>query len=189
MSPALYTFNTEQVRPADEPQFESSMEVSTPFHATSTPVGISWLDINPNANIRIKDYASNVSGRNRAAIHLDAWGDTILYSADCTWLDLCKDDRDFQYGTSSAGSLSQNPNQSSTQINFEKPYGSVPKIVVWLQELDIDKRANWRGNAHAENVTTTGFTLIWGDILSPAQSNSIVDRAFLHSLQDHLGAV
>jgi hypothetical protein len=136
------------------------MEASSPFHDTSIPIGISSLDIDRNNNIRIKAFASNItSERSKAAIHLDAWNDTILYSVGVTWLDICKHDRDFQYGTFSAGPLSQSTDRASTYIMFEKPYASVPKIVVWLQELDIHKCGNWRVNAYAENVTTAGFTL------------------------------
>jgi hypothetical protein len=160
MSTEPYTFNTIQVRPANNPYPQNSMEISTPFHATSIPIGISTLNIDRNTNIRIKAFVSNATSEcSKAAVHLDAWHDTILYSAGCTWLDICKHDRDFQYGKFSAVNLSQNHTHSSTYITFEKPYASVPKIVVWLQELDIDRRYNWRVKAYAENVTTTGFTL------------------------------
>ncbi|KAG9076693.1 hypothetical protein FS749_011497 [Ceratobasidium sp. UAMH 11750] len=131
-------FNTLEIRPWETPRLLNSKAiVNGPCHGASFPIGLNWLNFGRNGNIRIKAYAQAdpVGG----TVHLDASGDTILYSAGCTWLNVYKDDRDFQFGTfSTVGKEDSHPSWTS-QINFEKPYAVAPKVVVWFQELDFDK--------------------------------------------------
>ncbi|KAG9117276.1 hypothetical protein FRC07_007390 [Ceratobasidium sp. 392] len=135
-------FNTMDVRPWDKPQLLNQKPISNdPHHTTSFPMGLNWLDIDRTGNVHIKAYAlGNPNGG--TTVHLDASGDAILYSAGSTWLNVCKNDRDFQFGTfSTVGNEKSSPSWT-TQVTFDKPYGSAPKVVVWFNEFEFDKAHN-----------------------------------------------
>ncbi|KAG8703282.1 hypothetical protein FRC09_004260 [Ceratobasidium sp. 395] len=153
------------VRPWDKPQLLNQKPIpNDSSHATSFPVGLNWCDIDRGGNISIKAHVIGNSGK--TTTHLDASGDTILYSAGSTWLNVCKNDRDFQFGTFSTVGHEKSSPSWSIPVTFDKSFGSVPKVVVWFQEFEFDKAHNWRLQASAENITATGFTLklsTWGD--------------------------
>lgn len=171
MSKKTDTFNTMQVRAWDKPQLKNSTEVTDSCHFVPCPMGLTSWDNGCQTNLRIQARIDGLSGdpnstNTKAVVNLDAWGDTVLYSAGCTWLDVWRQDRDFQFGEYSTGGMSGNPNKPSVQVQFDKPYRSAPKIVVWLKYLDVDKKANCRVKAHATDITTTGFKMnleTWGD--------------------------
>jgi hypothetical protein len=171
MSKKTDTFNTMQVRAWDKPQLKNSIEVTDSVHFDACPMGINWLDVDRSGNLRIQALIDNLKGDPNstsatATVHLNAWHDTVLYSAGCTWLDMWRQDRDFQCGEYSTGGMSDNPNKPSIQVKFDKTYATTPKIVVWLKFLDVDKKANCRVKAHATDITKDGFKLnveTWGD--------------------------
>lgn len=164
------TFNTNQIRLWNNPQLKNSIEIPTPIHCASLPIGLNSLDVDRRANLRIQASidcaAPDTEYAAKPVVHLNAWDDTILYHAGCTWLDVCKHDRDFQFGTYTTGSMSWNSGKPSIEIKFDKPYTTAPKIVVWLKELDVANNANCRIGASASDITTTGFKLTiktWAD--------------------------
>ena len=56
--------------------------------------------------------------------------------------------------------------KTSRQITFERAYLSPPKVIVWLNSLDLASGKGWRVSATATDVTPTGFTLhidSWSD--------------------------
>ncbi|KAG8744005.1 hypothetical protein FRC10_010984 [Ceratobasidium sp. 414] len=152
-------FNTLEIRPWETPRLLNSKPiVNGPCYGASFPMGLNWLNFGRSGNIRIKAYTQADPDRG-STVHLDASGDTILYSAGCTWLNVYRDDRDFQFGTfSTVGKEGDYPCWTS-HISFEEPYAVVPRVVVWFQELDFAKAHTSRLKASAEDVTTTGFTL------------------------------
>ncbi|KAH7152733.1 hypothetical protein EDB81DRAFT_931076 [Dactylonectria macrodidyma] len=164
-------FNTLQVRPADQPVEKASsyQQFSKTYeNPPSLAVGLNWLDVSKDANIRVTAFADNIT-KSSAVIHLDAWAGTILHSAGCTWFRKATDDGEFQIG--SFNTLEdhswKNPQQkTSREIKFARPYTSPPEVVVWLNSLDMDKSRNWRLKATATDITTTGFTIhldTWSD--------------------------
>ncbi|KAG8871490.1 hypothetical protein FRB97_008619 [Tulasnella sp. 331] len=68
-------------------QLLDSEDIPIPAHDLGFPTGLTWLDIDRSAHIRIKAYYDDHTASNVKA-HLDAWGDTTPYSAGSTWLDL-----------------------------------------------------------------------------------------------------
>ncbi|KAG9087495.1 hypothetical protein FRC07_012812, partial [Ceratobasidium sp. 392] len=160
MKKSTNEFNTMEVRPWDKPRLQNSKKIDDPFDMTSgAPIGLNWLNIDHTTQPRIKAYTSNPSSGCSSTVHLDAWDDTVLYSAGCTWLDVGTHDRDFQFGSYFTGGMTDNRGKWSTQVKFERPYARVPKVVTWLQEFDLDKNHKWCIKAYVEKVTTTGFTL------------------------------
>lgn len=58
------------------------------------------------------------------------------------------------------------PRAERRQISFEKPFLAPPVVHVSCGMWDIDGRQNQRADISAENVTTTGFEIVfrtWGD--------------------------
>ncbi|KAG8883703.1 hypothetical protein FRB97_006014 [Tulasnella sp. 331] len=163
-------FNTMAVRAWDHPQLLNSEDVPVERHGQNFPMGITWLDIDRNANVRIKSYWDSPTNTS-IKVHLDAWADTILYSAGSTWLEVAENDRDFQHGVFSTNDdhpWNHPQMQTSRFITFAKPFAEPPKIVLWLKELDIDKTHNWRVKTYADGITRTGFMLhidTWGDTI------------------------
>ena len=158
------------VRAWDKPQHMNSKELTQTVHSTSPPMGLNWLDVGCKANLRIESSIDNVAtnphAKVKAIVHLDSSQDTVLYSAGCTWLDVCKHDRDFQFGTHATGELSANSNKSSTTVTFDRSYCSTPSVVVWINGLDVSNSDNCRVKTYTSNITTTGFTLnveTWGN--------------------------
>jgi hypothetical protein len=82
------SFNTMDVRPWYLPKTQN--KGTTKFHQTfeSTPrvlAALNWLDISHKTNLRLKLEIRDVSARS-LNWHLDAWGDTVLYSAGASYL-------------------------------------------------------------------------------------------------------
>lgn len=164
MSNRPSTFNTMEVRPWDQSQLASSKVVTNAVHFGGCPIGLNWLECDKKANTRIVASIDNISGganfpTTTATIHLDSVADTILYSAGCTWLDVSKQDRDFQYGEYLAGESSPNTDNPSVQIRFDHAYTEIPKVVVWFKQLDVSNNADCNVKAEVSDITKEGFKL------------------------------
>jgi len=174
-------FNTQEVRLWNNPQQLNAKDKPLPAHDLNFPLGLTWLDIDRNANIRIKGFTDNVQP-STVKVHLDSWGDTTLYSAGCTWMDIAANDRDFQSGSFST--MDDHPwdkpqTTTSRRIDFAKPYAAPPQVVVWLNELDMDKNHNWRVKAYSSDINNTGFTLhidTWGDTILYSATTSWISH-------------
>lgn len=58
------------------------------------------------------------------------------------------------------------PRQSRQAVVFSEAFSTAPVVQVSMSMWDIDKHSNMRGDLQAENVTTTGFELVfrtWSD--------------------------
>lgn len=56
--------------------------------------------------------------------------------------------------------------KTERRILFDRPYASPPKVIVWLNQLDMAHNKNWRVEATATDVTADGFTIhldTWSD--------------------------
>ncbi|KAL8342348.1 hypothetical protein RB601_005013 [Gaeumannomyces tritici] len=156
---------TMEVRAWDEPAKTASkrqifsQELDTP---PKLAVGLNWLDVANATNIRVHAYAGKLS-KASADVHIDTWHDTTLYSAGCTWFTASQSrDPDFQVGefsTQDDHTWDKPQPNTSRRINFERPYHAPPKVVVWLNQLDMAHDKNWRVKATATGVDAKGFTL------------------------------
>lgn len=87
---------------------------------------------------------------NSAFVGIDS-GDVVLFS-------------DFENG----GAMWQGKGQrqSRAKVTFAKSYQSVPQVHVSLSMLDISNSGNVRTDIQAENITCTGFEIVfrtWSD--------------------------
>lgn len=164
-------FNTAEVRHWREARPQNFKTFTTNYPASNIPIGINSMDIDRSWNARLKAFADNISpaessfNKFRADFHLDAWGDTRLYSAGCSWLDVSKHSTDFQFGSFRIDKRLTN-DEAVLDVKFEGQYGCAPEIVIWLSTIDISQSENFRVRAFASDVTTKGFKLrvnAWGN--------------------------
>ncbi|CAE6440734.1 unnamed protein product [Rhizoctonia solani] len=159
-------FNTNDIRDWTKPQLEHSKAFRNNFPSTNYPLGINFSDYDKSKNIRLKSYFDSVEFNGKddsftSKCHLDAWYDSVMYAAGCTWFPIFND-RDFQSGIASV-----KPSQEYTTIDvkFENEYASAPKVVCWLRAFDLDKGGDWRIDVTPTDVTTKGCKLkfrVWG---------------------------
>lgn len=158
-------FNTMEVRPWDKPQANNlkSIYCYKKYNgAPQLPMGLTSLDIDQKANIRIRAFSSDVT-QEKFKASLESWADTVLYSASLTWLECSNSRFDYlqtgTYNTQETRPWNNPQLTQSARINFAKPFSSPPKVVTSLQELDMDRSRTWRIRVYATDVDTHGFTV------------------------------
>lgn len=171
-NPVIGTFDTHEVRPWNQPRAGTSRTVyfTSPYHTSpGLPVGLNMLDMANAEMIRVKALTNNIQN-DSFKVSVDAWSATTkLYSGGCTWLEVEKDDPDFQFGTFNTldNYHWDNPQKLHTRlVTFPRAYSSPPRVVVWFTILEMTKEFDWRVKTYETNVTATGFTLhidSWGD--------------------------
>jgi len=164
------SFNTMQVRPWDKPQLDNSIVLPVSANTLSFPLGLTWLDEDHSANIRINGTTSDATATN-VKVNLNAWADTVLYSAGCIFLEVGANDRDFQCGTFNTQEdhpWDKPQTLTSRRIDFATPYAATPQVICWLNEFDIDKNHGWRCKTYVSNIDNKGFTIhvdTWADTI------------------------
>lgn len=148
--------------------------------------GIRELDIK-NTGIRVTSRLQHLTKRS-ADCHITPWGDSVLYSAVADVLALAPGDLDFLTGEH-MHNLWMNPDDpASVRIDFERPFATPPKVVVFLNCIDLDESHNWRLKTTATDIDAEGFTLnieTWSDtVLRAARAGWIAypeDREHIFS--------
>ncbi|KAF7533657.1 hypothetical protein G7054_g6895 [Neopestalotiopsis clavispora] len=133
------------------------------FYPSPPPlaVGLYWIDIDNSANIRVIAHAEKVTASS-ADFRIDTWADTHVYGAATTWFQPPPNDPDFQIGQFSTldDHVWFDPQPETTRyIAFDPPYAAPPRIVIWLNQLDMERNLDWNVKAFATNVTAAGFTI------------------------------
>ncbi|KAF8252548.1 hypothetical protein K440DRAFT_593990 [Wilcoxina mikolae CBS 423.85] len=193
-------FNTGEVRYWKPPQLKTSKQIafSRPYLAPpSLPMGLNSLDIANSANIRVTAYASDINPES-FRVHIDGWGgDTEIYSAGVSWLELSPGHLEYQHGqfsTTEDHPYNRPQPETSRRITFSRPFVTPPKVVVFLRELDMSKDRNWRVTTSASDINQGGFTIhinSWADtVLYGATAGWIAypsDRKFVFSGSSNTG--
>ncbi|KAI9450623.1 hypothetical protein BJY52DRAFT_1356350 [Lactarius psammicola] len=127
--------------------------------------GIRGLDIGNEDRVRFMSTLQHIT-KSSADCHITTWANTILYSAVADVFALAPCDLDFLTGEHMR-SLWKNPNDpASVRIDFERPFVTPPKVVVFLNCFDFDKSHNWRLKTTATDIDVEGFMLnieTWSD--------------------------
>ncbi|PSS28493.1 hypothetical protein PHLCEN_2v2974 [Hermanssonia centrifuga] len=164
------SFNTMSIRSCDRPAHENVGTVSFALQRPSPPtllLGLNWFDIGPGVKLRLLCKVPDV-GKTSARVNLQSWGDTTHYSSGCSWLTAPGGDSDFQSGqfsTADDHDSSKPQALTSRKITFAKSYSAPPKVVVWLDSIDVDHECNPRVIVFADNIKADGFTIhvdTWG---------------------------
>ncbi|PWW79472.1 hypothetical protein C7212DRAFT_275641 [Tuber magnatum] len=188
---------TWDVRSPKTPWKETSKDItfSEPFVAPPRlPIGLKCLDVSKDSNIRVAASAANIT-KDSFKGSLNAWADTILYSAGASWLELAPGYLEYQTGvfsTTDDHSYNKPQLETSRRINFERSFVTAPKVIVFLRHLDIDKNRNCRVLTKASGIDAKGFTIHingWSDsILYSASAGWIAypeDRPYVFSCTAH----
>jgi len=189
-------FNTVSV--LDKPQHDTFIQVSfqRPFIASPRlPHGIKQLDISSDANIRIKSTINDIT-ETSAVCHIDSWHDTTLYSCAVNSLNLAPANLEFQNGEHTRDLLANPRDPASTRINFERPFITPPKVVVFFRLIDLDKGRDWRLRTSATGIDEKGFTLnieTWSDTILYAAGVGWIaypeDRTHIFSISVNTGEI
>ncbi|KAG0641496.1 hypothetical protein HOY80DRAFT_1111993 [Tuber brumale] len=158
------SWNTQDVCPWDKPPMEISKIITfaKPFVAPPRlPLGFNYLDISKDANIRVVATASEITKESFKA-NISTWGDTTLYSAGASWLEVSPGHLEYQNGefsTKEDHPADKPQSETSRRISFDRSFVTPPKVIVFLKEIDMDKTQNCRLRTWASSIDANGFTI------------------------------
>ncbi|KAH9059431.1 hypothetical protein EDB83DRAFT_932312 [Lactarius deliciosus] len=127
--------------------------------------GLRELDVGNNADIRVTTRLQNITTTS-ADCQITPWADTILYSAAADVIALAPGDLDFLTGEHTRDLWNDPNDPASVRINFERPFITPPKVVVFFNSIDLDRNRTWRVKTTATDIDVKGFTLnieTWSD--------------------------
>lgn len=173
--PTAIQFDSQTVRPRDRqvPDTHAVVNYPRPFVAAPRlPHGFMDLDISKDTNIRAKCTVSDIA-KDKADFHVTTWGDTTLYYGMESVFALAPANLQFSTGEHMRN-LAADPNSpASVRVDFDRPFPTPPKVVVFFNYIDLGKGKNWRLKTSASEIDGKGFTLkieTWSDtILHAAQ--------------------
>ncbi|KIL65612.1 hypothetical protein M378DRAFT_178313 [Amanita muscaria Koide BX008] len=167
MSP-VFSFDTTTVHSWEisQPDTSATVNFHRPYVAPPRlPHGLRKLDFGRGWNIRVQSAIDNIQ-KDSAVYHIITWLDTKLYSGILDSLNLAPANLDILCGGHSRNCLSDPKSPSDVRINFERPFVTPPKVVVFFGGFDLCQSKNWRLSTTATNIDKWGFTLninTWGD--------------------------
>ena len=160
------TFSTLEVGSWQNPKMQNSKQVNftTPFDG-QTPKVICWLtgvDMDNNKNWRCNTYATDIDA-NGFTVHIDSWGDTIMYSASMTWLAYPANQPNVDSGSFSTQDIrpwNKFQQLNSAPQNFTTGFDKVPNLAVAINSFDYDSSKDLLLllSTPSESQTATGFT-------------------------------
>ncbi|KAG6914247.1 hypothetical protein DXG01_001489 [Tephrocybe rancida] len=111
-----------------------------------------------NAHIRAKATITDITKEN-ADFHVISWHDTNIYAAIESVFALAP--ANLQYSTSEhmRNLLADPKSPASVRVNFDRPFATPPKVVVFFNYIDPAKDKNWRLKTSATAIDEAGFTL------------------------------
>ena len=156
------------------PQSEITVNYPRPFVALPRlPHGIRHLDMDKDSPLLVRSEIPFFT-RDWANCRFIAWDGANLVRGIGDVFALAPRDLDFQTGEHMRY-LWQNPNSpASVRINFERPFVTPPKVIVFFNRIEFERNRNWRAVTTATDIDARGFTLNierWSDtILHCAQT-------------------
>ncbi|KAG8922238.1 hypothetical protein FRC01_014289 [Tulasnella sp. 417] len=131
-------------------------------------IGLNRLDMQRGTNLRVETYVDGID-RQTFTAHADTWGDTTLYAAGMDALILKPADLDIlsgEFNTRDDHPWTRPQQETSHRINFERPFLSPPKVVVFLKSFDTGSGSSTRVLTYASDIDAKGFTIhvdTWAD--------------------------
>jgi len=120
---------------------------------------LNLLDIygSPDNSLRIRSFADHITAE-KFNLHIDSWGETMLYNARVSWLKL-SDSTDIQCGTFCTKTIrpSNKPGNVYAAVMFDCPFPRPPTVFVGLSGFDIGK--NWQIHLYTSFVGCNGFDI------------------------------
>ncbi|MCJ1396127.1 hypothetical protein MMC18_009016 [Xylographa bjoerkii] len=156
-------FNTEEVRPWNQPRAKTSKRVDFKASFSSPPRVVCFftsLHMSNEYDFCAKAFPSDIDN-NGFTINISAWSDTILYSGGATWLAYPSDQLKIasgRFSTAEVGPLSKPQADNSTTKEWGMQFSKVPKVFMALDELSYGREKNLRCRLSTSSVTPTELT-------------------------------
>ena len=113
--------------------------------------GLREIDVANNANIRVSSTFQNLT-KSSADCSIITWGNTILWSAVADVFAIAPGDLEFLTGEHMRSTW-KNPNSpASVRIDFERPFPTPPKVVVFFNCIELERFHNWRLRTTATGI-------------------------------------
>jgi hypothetical protein len=122
------------------------------------PHGIRHLDMDKDHPIIIKPEIP-IFTKDWANCLFIPWKDTKLYKGVEDVFALAPCDLDFLTGEHMRYLWRDPKSPASVRIDFERPFLTPPKVVVFFNRLEFDRNRNWRVVTTATDIDVNGFTL------------------------------
>ncbi|KAG6917577.1 hypothetical protein DXG01_001925 [Tephrocybe rancida] len=129
------------------------------------PRAVYTLDISNGANNRVKSTVSDVT-KNKADFHVISWDDTKLFGCIQNVFALAPANVQFFAGEHMRNLIADPETPASVRVNFDRPFVTPPKVVVFFNHLDFENDTHWRLTTSATAIDATGFTfniVTWHD--------------------------
>lgn len=165
------SFSTLEDHPWNQPQLNTSRRITFSKPYDTAPGIVVWLagfDIDKKSNWRVRTTASNVTA-DGFTIHIDTWGDTVLYSGKASWIAFPSTHTNIasgSYNTTDIRPWDQPQHTNQGTAEFGDRFQQAPRVWAALSELDVGNGANLRIRSITSDVTATGMTWnldSWGD--------------------------
>ncbi|KAH9013634.1 hypothetical protein EDB83DRAFT_287591 [Lactarius deliciosus] len=151
--PVLYSFDTLTK------STETTLGFPRPFVARPRlPHGIRHLDMDKNHHILVKSVVP-VFTKDWVNCRFVTWEGSILYRGIDDVFALAPGDLDFLTGEHMRYPRKDPHAPASVRVDFERPFVTPPKVVVFFNHIEFDGHHNWRVITTASNVDENGFTL------------------------------
>lgn len=168
------TFNTLDDHPWNSPQMLTTRLINFPRRYSKPPMVVVWLaafDIKHDKNWRVKTYATSVTATS-FTIHVDTWGDTVLYSATASWVAYPADKPDIfcgSFNTTDMRPCDSPQLRNSGYVEFgNNTFFAPPRTILAINSIDICCKRNLRLELKASSINDFGMTWhinSWGDTI------------------------
>lgn len=157
------SYSTENILRGDQAVIRVQNPVSFPRSYTAPPIVVVWIagfGLAKDKRWRLKAFATNIT-KSGFTIHLDAWGDSILYSGITSWV---------AYPATKPGVASGHIRACSTRPSEPAPghnsgfeefgpstFNSQPRVMLALDSFDLCNKHPMRVAAEVSEVSQAGM--------------------------------
>ncbi|KAI4213869.1 MAG: hypothetical protein LQ351_003564 [Letrouitia transgressa] len=152
-------FNTQEQRNRNDTSSQKAEKViyfEEPYlNPPAVIVALKLIDLENHKDYRVKAYATDIH-EDRFTIHIDTWGDSILYAGAASWIAYPAD-----LATSLSGSFITKENAPKSTDRFKFPEGKFvkkPTVRVFLNTIDVKCGTDLRIKVWADQVNQDGLT-------------------------------
>ncbi|KAI9431372.1 hypothetical protein H4582DRAFT_2103020 [Lactarius indigo] len=118
--------------------------------------GLRMIDIGKDAAVRVSSTLQHLT-KSSADCNIITWAETKLYHAVTSVLALAPCDLDFLTGEHTRSFWNHDP--ASVRIDFERPFVTPPKVVVFFNCINLLGIVSWHFSTTATDIDMEGFTL------------------------------
>ncbi|KAI9457315.1 hypothetical protein BJY52DRAFT_1212579 [Lactarius psammicola] len=160
--PSLLSFDT------GTQSTEVTLGFSRPFVSRPRlPHGIRHLDMDSDHPIKVQSEIPFIT-KDWANCRFFTWGGAILHRGIGDVFALAPGDLEFLTGEHLRYPWKDPNSPASVRIDFERPFVTPPKVVVFFNLISFNESRNWRAITTASDIDAKGFTLnieTWSDTI------------------------